>query len=162
MSLVRHHGGWVIATTFILALMLTALPLPEWGETWRPAWAAMVLIYWCMAVPQRVGVAVAWVLGLCLDVLLGSLLGQHALGLGVIAFITQKLHKRVRVLPLWQQGISIFLLVLLYQLLVLWVTGMQGQVVRGSAAWTAAFTSMLLWPWIFVLLRDLRRKYDVT
>ena len=51
MSLYRHRGGWVIAASFVVALMLTALKLPEWALIWRPAWVALVLIYWCMAVP---------------------------------------------------------------------------------------------------------------
>ena len=51
----------VIATTFVIALLLTALPMPESAAIWRPAWVALVLIYWCMAVPERVGVAVGWI-----------------------------------------------------------------------------------------------------
>ena len=41
MTFTRRHGSWVIVLTFIIALTLTALPLPEWAELWRPAWAAM-------------------------------------------------------------------------------------------------------------------------
>ena len=86
MSLYRHRGGWVIAASFVVALMLTALKLPEWALIWRPAWVALVLIYWCMAVPHRIGVAIAFLLGVFLDVMSGALLGQHALALTVVAF----------------------------------------------------------------------------
>jgi rod shape-determining protein MreD len=51
---------WIIALSLVIALMLTALPLPEWAVNWRPAWVAMVLIYWCMALPERVGIGVRW------------------------------------------------------------------------------------------------------
>jgi rod shape-determining protein MreD len=158
----RRSGLWVIVVTFAAAFALTALPLPEWAELWRPAWGALVLVYWCMAVPQRVGVATAWFVGLGLDVLQGTLLGQHALALAVIAFITHKLHLQVRVLPLWQQGAGIFVLVLIYEGLIIWVTGMQGLTVRGVVAWTTPVVSMVLWPWIFILLRDLRRRFHVS
>ena len=158
----RSHGLWVIVASFIVAYILTALPLPEWAELWRPAWGALVLIYRCMAVPQRVGVAVAFTVGLGLDVLQGTLLGQHALALCVIAFATHKFHLQVRVLPLWQQGIGVFGLVFTYQGFVVWITGMQGLNVSGIAMWTAPVVSMVLWPWVFVLLRDLRRRYHVS
>ncbi len=158
----RHHGGWAITATFVAALMLTALPMPTWAALWRPAWVALVLIYWCMAVPARTGVLVGWGLGLLLDVLTGTLLGQHALGLSVVAYIAHKSHRRVRVLPIWQQGSSVFGLVFLYQVLVLWINGIQGVPVQASAFWASPLLSMVLWPWIFVVLRDIRRKYEVA
>ncbi|MAP10549.1 MAG: rod shape-determining protein MreD [Gammaproteobacteria bacterium] len=162
MSLYRHRGGWVIAASFVVALMLTALKLPEWALIWRPAWVALVLIYWCMAVPHRIGVAIAFLLGVFLDVMSGALLGQHALALTVVAFATHKLHRRVRVMPLWQQGVSIFVLMVVYQGMILWINGALGVPFSGAALWTLPLTSMLLWPWVFVLLRDVRRKYSVT
>ena len=55
-----RQGNWIIVLSFIMAIMLTALPLPEWAVNWRPSWVAIVLIYWCMAVPDRVGILVAW------------------------------------------------------------------------------------------------------
>jgi rod shape-determining protein MreD len=162
MSFYRHSGGWAIGVSFIVALMLTALKLPDWALIWRPGWVALVLIYWCMAVPHRIGVATAFMLGVLLDVMSGALLGQHALALAVVAFATHKLHRRVRVVPLWQQCVSIFLLMLIYQAMILWVNGALGVPVSGVALWTLPFTSMLLWPWVFVVLRDVRRKYSVT
>lgn len=156
------YGGWAITLTFVASLMLTALPIPAWAETWRPAWVALVLVYWCMAVPHRVGVATGWLVGMLLDVLGGTLLGQHALALSGIAFITLKLYQRLRVLPVWQQGISVFALILLYQLCLLWVNGTVGRPIDVWAYWASPLTSTLLWPWIFVLLRDMRRRYRVA
>lgn len=162
MTLTKSNGGWVIGLTLVAALMLTELPLPGWASVWRPAWVALVLIYWCMAVPQRVGVGVAWIMGLLLDILSGTLIGQHALGLSVVAFLAHKLHQQVRVLPVWQQAISVFGLVLLYQALVLWINGILGRPVAPWSFFAAPATSMLLWPWVFVILRDMRRKYHVS
>ena len=162
MTVSRRAGAWAVTISFVAALMLTALPMPAWAALWRPAWVALVLIYWCMAVPGRVGVLSGWVLGLFLDVMSGSLLGQHALGLALVAFVTHKTHRRVRVLPLWQQGISVFGLVFVYQVIVLWINGIRGMPVLASAYWAAPLTSTILWPWIFVVLRDVRRKYHVA
>ncbi|MCP5149441.1 MAG: rod shape-determining protein MreD [Chromatiales bacterium] len=152
----------VIGGTLLLALALTALPVPPWAAIWRPAWVALVLIYWCMAVPSRIGVLAAWTVGLLLDVLSGTLLGQHALGLALVAYVTHETHRRVRVLPLWQQAVSVFVLVFVYQMLLLWINGIQGLPVVASAYWTAPLVSTLLWPWVFVVLRDVRRKYRIV
>ncbi|MBI2994166.1 MAG: rod shape-determining protein MreD [Gammaproteobacteria bacterium] len=157
----RHNGGWVIAMSFVIAFMLTAMPLPEWAVNWRPAWVAMVLIYWCMALPQRIGIGVAWLLGLVLDVQQGTLLGQNALGLALLAFITIQTYQRVRVFPLKQQAIVVCVCLLLAQFINLWIRGIMGVPPQHWTFWTPAFTSMLLWPWLFIILRDLRRKHHV-
>ena len=162
MMFARQHGGWIIVFSFVVALILTALKLPEWARIWRPGWVALVLVFWCMAVPHRVGVAIGLCLGLALDVMNGTLLGQHALALSLVAFITHQWHRRVRALPLWQQGVSVFMLMLIYQGPILWIAGMQGALVEIKAFWTMPLTSMLLWAWVFVVLRDMRRKYAVT
>ena len=158
----KQRGQWVIVTSFIVALMLMALPMPDWAGIWRPAWVALVLIYWCMALPERIGIMVAFTLGIFLDVLTGTLLGQNALALSVVAYITLQFYQRVRVLPLWQQGITVFGLAFIHQVLLLWINGIQGMPVSFSAYLASPLISMVLWPWIFVVLRDLRRKYLVA
>jgi len=158
----KERGNWVIVMSFVVALMLMALPMPDWAGIWRPAWVALVLIYWCMALPTRIGIMVAFTLGIFLDVLSGTLLGQNALALSVVAFITLQFYQRVRVLPLWQQGITVFGLAFVHQVLILWINGIQGMPVSFSAYWASPLISMVLWPWIFVVLRDLRRKYQVA
>jgi len=158
----KHHGSGIIVISFIIAIMLTAMPLPEWAINWRPAWVAMVLIYWCLALPHRVGIGVGWFLGILLDVLQGTLLGQNAIGLTILAFLTLKSHQRVRMYPLVQQALVICLFVLVYQLLSLWVRGIMGVPPRSWTYWMPAFTSMVLWPWLFIILRDLRRRFHVS
>jgi len=159
---VVHQGRWVITATFVFALLLTVLPMPDPATAWRPAWVALVLVYWCMAAPDQVGVVVGWTAGLFLDVMTGTLLGQHALGLSVVAYIAHLTHRRVRVLPLWRQGITVFGLVFLYQALVLWSNGIRGIPVMASAYWISPLVSVLLWPWMFVVLRAIRRRYAVV
>lgn len=161
MRIVNRRGSGTIALTFIVALMLTMLPLPEWAEFLRPEWATMVLIYWCMALPQRVGVGVGWVVGLLLDVIHGAVLGQYALALALVAYITLSLHQRMRIYPLAQQALVILMLLLLQQLLVIWIKGFLGQSPDSLQYWLPSFTSMLLWPWMFLILRDVRRSFGV-
>lgn len=162
MKTAGQHGNGVILLTFVAAFMLTLLPLPEWAEHLRPAWVTMVLIYWCLALPQRIGVVSGWVAGLFLDVVNGALLGQYALALALIAFIIHGMHRRVRLYPVWQQAMMVMLLLLMQQLLVIWVRGFIGQSPDTLLHWLPAFTSMLLWPWLFIILRDVRRRYRMS
>ena len=150
--------NWAIASSLIVAFMLSTLPMPSWAAVGRPSWVALVLVYWCIAMPIQVGVIVAWAMGLLLDVMSGTLLGQHALGLSVLALIVHQRHQWLRALPLWQQGISVFVLMFGYQVIVLWINGIRGFPVMASAYWAAPLVSTLLWPWIYFVLRDLRRK----
>jgi rod shape-determining protein MreD len=107
------HNGIVILVLFLLALVLTIMPLPLWAQDYRPQWVALMLIYWCLALPERIGVATAWGLGIMQDVVSGALLGQHALSLSVLAFLTVRLHQRIRIFPWWQQALSVLVLLLL-------------------------------------------------
>jgi rod shape-determining protein MreD len=152
------QGAWVIITSFVVALMLTALPLPDWAISWRPAWVVLVLCYWCLALPQRIGVVMAWVIGLLLDVLHGSLLGQHAFGLATVAYVVVIYHQQIRVHPLFRQALVIGSIVLLYSSLMLAIYNLLGSMRYGYDYLLSAITSALLWPWIFIVLRDLRRK----
>ena len=161
-ALQLHQGRWVIPASFVVTLLLTALPMPEAVAGWRPAWVALALVYWCIAAPERVGVVVGWTVGLLLDVMTGTLLGQHALGLSVVAYIAHRTHRSVRVLPLWRQAVTVFALVFLYQALVLWSNGIRGLPVEAPAYWTSPLLSALLWPWVFVVLRVVRRRYAVV
>ena len=162
MTLARQHGGWVIVLTFFSAFVLTIVPLPFVIALLRPEWLSMVLVYWCIALPHRVGVGIAWILGVMLDILRGTLLGQNALGLVVIAYLALKLHKRLRVFPPWQQALSVMMLIGMQQLLVLWITGLIGQPRAHWAYWLPSISSMLLWPWTFSMMRSIRRRFRVT
>lgn len=160
-NIARHHGGATLLITFVCAFLLQILPLPEWAETVRPDWVALTLIYWCIALPERVGVGIGWLVGLLLDVAYGSLLGQNALALAVVAYLAIRLHQRIRLFPLWQQAVSVLLLITLHLMLVLWIKGATGQSAETWVYWLPALTSMVLWPAVFIVLRGLRRSYRV-
>jgi rod shape-determining protein MreD len=149
MRLAKHHGGMVILITFIIALILTIMPLPEWLRYVRPDWAGLVLIYWCLALPDRVGVSTGWLTGLLVDLLTGTLLGQHALSL-------------VRLYPIWQQALTVLVLLVVHQLLSLWINRIIGRSGAPWYVWIPAVSSMLIWPLVFPLLRGLRRGFRVN
>ena len=155
------HGRMVILITLLISLVLSVMPMPEDLQHYRLQWSALVLIYWCMALPERVGVGTGFFVGLLLDILTGTLLGQHAFGLSVISFIVLKTHKRVRVFPLWQQSLFVVLILLLDRLLFFWVDGTIGRPAGTAESWIAPLLGGLIWPWLFIIFRDMRRRFHV-
>ncbi|MDH3526089.1 MAG: rod shape-determining protein MreD [Gammaproteobacteria bacterium] len=162
MILGRRHGGGIIAVTFVIALLLTIAPLPDSVRYLRPDWVGLVLIYWCLAVPDRVGVGTGWGMGLLVDLLTGSLLGQHAMALAVVAFLTLKLHLRVRLFPVWQQALTVLVLLILHQLLSLWVSRFIGRPGPPFSYWAPSLLGMFIWPFIYIALRSLRRGFRIS
>ena len=160
-ALARHHGGGIIIFSLAVALLLTAVPVPDDLRIARPDWVLLVLIYWSMALPHRVGVGTGWLLGLINDALTGTLLGQHALAYSLVIYLTLKLHQRLRLYPLWQQALSILVLLSLGQLLLLWINGMIGRPIHSWLYWLPSLIGALLWPFLFVILRGLRRAFRV-
>lgn len=148
----------VIVLSLLVALILMILPLPDSVQIYRPNWVALVLIYWSMALPKRVGLWFAFVTGIFLDTSQGTLLGQHTLALVVVVFLNMNFYQRIRVLVLAQQAIYVFVLLLINQVLVAWVEGILGRPTPLLAYFGAPLVGMLIWPWVFVVLRDIRRK----
>jgi len=142
--------------------MLGIIDLPIWAEEIRPQWVVLVLIYWSMAIPQRISVGAGWIVGLLLDVTNSAILGQNALALAFVAFLTAHLHQRLRVFPFWQQAIVIFVFVIIYNLIVLWIKGISGSAPNAWLIITPSFTSAIFWPLVFIILRQVRRIYRVN
>ena len=156
------RGYAVILLTFVAAYVLAVLPLPVWLQWARPEWVALTLIYWCIALPQRVGIAAGLLLGVGLDVLEGSVLGQNAFALVVVALLSQILYQRLRVYSLVQQAAVVFILVGINQLICQWVQNLEGASVLPRQFLLPAVTSALLWPVILLSLRSVRRRYQVS
>ena len=148
----------VVYLSLLVALVLMILPLPDAVQIYRPNWVALALIYWSMALPKRVGLWFAFFTGVILDTSQGTLLGQHSLALVVIVFLNMNFYQRIRVLALAQQAVYVFALLLVDQMLVAWVEGFLGRPTPVLGYFGAPFVGMLIWPWVFVVLRDIRRK----
>ena len=157
----QANGSWIIVVTIMLALVLTITPLPGGLPAWRPEWTALVLIYWSLALPGRVGVGVAWVVGLFQDVLTSTPLGAHALGFALAAFLTIQFYQRIRNVPIWQQALTVLVVLLLVRLVLLLAQGLIGNPIADWRFWLPAITGTLSWPLAFMVLRFLRRYYQV-
>lgn len=142
--------------SIILALMMTMVPLPAALDTFRPDWVALALIYWTMMLPQSYSVGIAWIVGLVLDVAQGTLLGQHALALVVIIFLTSRFHLLMRVFPMSQLTLTVFALLAIYQFLLFWINGVSGVDAPASSYWGPIVTGTLFWPVVAGFLSGLR------
>ncbi len=146
-----------VGITFIVALILMLIPLPDWARAYRPEWLALVLIYWNLALPKNVGINIAWILGLCVDVIQGTLLGQHALGLAITAYLALRLYPRARNYPLHQQALLVGIILLPYAGISLWISGIIGENPKPWLYLAPVATSALIWPLVYLVLRAIRR-----
>ena len=142
----RNVPRWPVWLTLIGAAALMTLPLPDALTAYRPAWATLVLIYWIMMWPGRFGLGTGWAIGLLLDVLQGATLGQHALALTVVAYITLRFHLQIRIFPLWQLTATVFALLGLEAFILFWIDGIAGFPVTAWSRWLAVLTGALCWP----------------
>ncbi|MCW8091039.1 rod shape-determining protein MreD [Alteromonas sp. ASW11-130] len=153
---------YVIPASLLIALVLQIMPLPIEADLYRPDWVLIVLAYWSMALPNRVNVGIAFITGLAMDILLGTAIGIHSFALSVSVWVLVANYQRLRNYSVWQQAIVIGLLSALYHLLVFWLQHLLTDIYFLFDYLWPTFTSMLLWPWIFWLLRKSRRQFRVT
>ena len=85
---------FIVFLTSILALLASVWPMPDWALWLRPELTVMLVVYWIMTHPFRIGMIYAWVMGCLLDVLTGSTLCQHALALTIVAYLVFLFHQR--------------------------------------------------------------------
>jgi rod shape-determining protein MreD len=155
-------GLWVVTITLFVAAVLAVLPMPASLLWARPEWVALVLVYWCIALPHRIGVVVALFAGLAMDLLEGAVLGQNTFALAVVALLSVALYQRLRLFSLWQQAGVVFVLIGIHQLICQWVQNLEGVGSRSLLFLLPAASSALVWPLVMPLLRGLRRRYRVA
>lgn len=155
----RVHWLAILATVLV-ALALAIVPLPELLSGLRPDWVVLVMIYWMLTNPGRFGMLTALFLGLLLDTLSGALLGQHALAMLTVAYLTQSFSLRIRVFPIMQMSLTIFVLISIYQFFLFWIDGITGRQVPLIDRWAPAISAALIWPLVLASLDGLRRETE--
>jgi len=150
----RTRGFGFIIVTFIIALLLGMMKLPEWAVWVRLPWVPVVLLFWVLIFPQQIGLGIAWTLGIILDALNGTLIGEHALGLVVITFLFLRFYRQIRMFPMMQQAVIVSVLIAVYQALLFWIHSMIGISLDGRLFWFPVFATLILWPGLCVFLKD--------
>lgn len=155
------HNGVIILLTLLVAVMASIMPLPLNVDAFRPDWVLLVLIYWCMALPSRVNIITAWLMGFLLDVLLGSVLGVHAAAMAIAVFIVAENFQKIRNFSIWQQALITGVLAALYHLVVFWLQRFLIDATFLTSYLYPVITTIVLWPWVFYLLRKVRRHFSI-
>lgn len=150
---------WMISLTVIASLLLSVNPIDPPYNWLRPEWTAMVVLYWTVYLPERVGVVFAWLTGLLLDGFTGVTLGQNALSLSILAYICHGLYQRMRNFAIAQQAAMVFVLVGLHLLVGYWVESLTSNPARHLYFLAAALSSALVWPLFAVLMRYVYRSF---
>ena len=152
----RGHGPWVLPASLLIALVLGLLPLPQALQPLRPYWLALVLAYWVLEAPDKAGLGLAFLAGLVADLAFGSLFGEQALRLVVMAFLLQRFRARLRFFPVSQQALAVGALLLNDRVIAMALHLALGVPTLPWAYWAAPALGMLLWGPVYVALDAMR------
>jgi rod shape-determining protein MreD len=155
---VRGRGSLLLYGSLLVALVLGLLPLPAQFAALKPFWLALVLCYWLLETPDRAGMGFAFVIGVVADLIHGSLLGEHALRLCMLAFIVLRFRPRLRFFTLGQQALAVFAMLLNDRVVVVMIRGFSGEGLPPLQFWFSPVVGLVLWPWLFLALDGLRLR----
>ena len=150
---------WFIVLSLLVALLVNFLPTSAWP--WMPDWVAMVIVFWSIREPRRVGMGAGFILGLIMDVADSSLMGQHALAYVLVAYAATALSRRILWFPLGQQALHVLPLLLTVQFVQLAVRTLLGADFPGLIFFVGPLVGALVWfPLTFVLLLPQHQPLD--
>ena len=141
-----------IALTFVIALVLELLPLPQGSNRWLPDFVALLILYWSLNQPRRIGIGMAFGIGLLADVVTTSMFGQHALAYSVGAYLILLRQQQLVMFNLGQQALVIMVLMLLMQLLMAVARWSLGATLPGLGYFLPALIGALMWPLLTKLM----------
>jgi rod shape-determining protein MreD len=148
----------LIFLTVMAAILLSLLPLPDALLPFKPYWVALVVIYWSLETRGILNLGLAFLIGLVVDVLSGSLMGLHALSLVIMVFLVQRFRSRLRFFPPWQQALSVLALLVNDRIILIWIIALLGEPLPTWEYWLPPLIGMVLWPWLFLLLDRIRAR----
>ncbi|MBV1914192.1 MAG: rod shape-determining protein MreD [Pseudomonadales bacterium] len=157
----KSNGRSFVVLSFLAAFILATIPLSATLDLWRPEWVLLVLLYWVIALPERYGLVFAWFTGLLVDFIEGGLLGQHAITFALSAFFALSLHQQFRMFSRVQQTLLVGMAIVIYEVIDITIQDISGNASFSFLVFLPVFTSAMLWPLIFSLLRGLRRRYRI-
>lgn len=149
-----------VYVTFLLAFICMLMPLPLWAEWLKPSWVVLVLLYWVLVMPNRVGLGLAWITGLLLDGVMNIPFGVNAFALVVISYFLIRFNANIRTMFFLPKMAMIFLLLFCYQLILIYFVAVKGSLL--FAIWLGflhALVSVLIWPWLAIILFEFQRRF---
>ena len=155
----RHRSPVpLMVLTVLSAIVLALVPLPQALAALRPYWLALVVAYWVLESPEHAGLGFAFAGGLLADLAHGSLLGEQALRMVMLAFIIDRFRNRLRFFPVWQQAMVMGGLLLNDRLVSVVVHAMTATPQLPVAHWLSPVVGAFLWGPLFLVLDTLRLR----
>jgi len=151
--------SFVFFTLCVFAVFMTVFPFSPAIALVNPPWLCLIILYFALYMPLPIGIGVAALVGLCADIVMGSVLGANAIALTVVMYLFLLQCHRIRHHPIWQQAMWVGLFNGLYLLTVNWVESLAGYGLGMSDITIKICMSILLWPLLFLLLNRALRGY---
>jgi len=148
---------WSVLASVFVALILMLVQLPQDVFYFWPDWIALLVIFWALSEPDQFGPWVAFIIGTLLEVLFVRKFGVLGLGLATLAFIVNSANQQLRILSLWQKTMLIGVFVGLFKVLTGWLYGLVADFTITTDYWYSIIGGMLVWPFVYILLQELRR-----
>lgn len=143
-----------LGLSFIVVLLLSILPMPELISAFRPPWVLLLILYIEYFLPGNFKLTTLLFVGLLLDVLLATVIGEHSFALLLVTWIASSKTRRFQFFSMMQQIFLIGFFCLLYQSIISLIAVLLGFNYSIFAPFASAVVSMFLWPWIRLLGED--------
>ncbi len=130
----------------ILSIVLIIIPVPDLINSYRLPWLMMTVIYFSIFNVSLIGVLSAWFAGLILDLMAGGLMGENAMIISIISYLSYRFRFQIRVYPTWQIMVVVLLLLSLGELLSLWIQGVSGIMNPSIVDWINISIAVIIWP----------------
>ena len=156
----------LILLTLFIALYIDSYLFSSGFQMLKPTFVLLTLIYWNMALPDRIGIMTALAFGIFVDLIEGSLLGLHGVLFVLITYVCQRFFYQFRVSPLWQQSFILFFLFILYKQVFALDFANTNQDITNLSDISFLFSSFLfalfcalIWSPLYLILRYYRRRW---
>ena len=159
------RGGWLILASLVCGMVLAAVHLPQTWPQWlgwlRPEWVSLVVFFWVMELPNRLGLISAWLIGAGVDVLYADPLGLNGAVLAGITYVAWRFYERLRMYSVFQHCGVLFVLIFASDGVRMVVRDLAWDRGWNWAIAIPALSTTLVWPIVYVVLQRLRIQFRV-
>ncbi|WP_392566108.1 rod shape-determining protein MreD [Utexia brackfieldae] len=157
------HNRWLVWLLLLIGILLQLMPWTSSIYGIEPNWLLLILVYWHIALPHRFGIGTAFIIGLILDLLSGSVLGIHTFAFSVVAYLSLFNFQLIRNLALWQQLIVIILLSICYEFCLFIIEILiNHSIMISPISLVSCIVNGVLWPLNFLFMRMIRKRFWIS
>jgi len=148
-----------IWSMILLSIILMVIPVPDVLDQYRLPWLSMTVIFFSIFNISLIGIISVWFSGLILDIMTGGLMGENALILAVLSYLSYRFRFQIRVYPMWQIMIVVLILLSLGVLIALWIDGVIGNMFFNIYDWINIGIAVLIWPIFMSVLEKMQSSF---